>query len=289
MPIFISYSRQDSAFVDRLARNLVLRRHNVWMDRWEMNVGDSLIDKIQSAITDSSAILVVLSRHSVSSEWCKKELNSSLMRELAERKVLLLPCVIDDCEIPLFLREKLYADFKGNPDEALSQLNDALLRITNRQQGRLESPDFHTDWAYDWKQGKKTGIWYFDWTFVDHGPGIEFCVLTRCQLACNEVSSEIFQGLGEAERQDYILRAFAALVNTTSKRQLKVRLNDAFEKFELMEIRGVGADAWLAEISSRRMGIDNGKDTLVHVDQILERALRQMQAGNEPRRHTSIS
>jgi hypothetical protein len=45
MPIFISYNHQDSAFVDRLARNLVLRRHNVWMDRWEMNVGDSLIDK----------------------------------------------------------------------------------------------------------------------------------------------------------------------------------------------------------------------------------------------------
>jgi TIR domain len=135
MPIFISYSRQDSGFVDRLARNLALRRHNVWMDRWEMNVGDSLIDKIQSAITDSSAILVVLSRHSVSSEWCKKELNSGLMRELAERKVLLLPCVIDDCDIPLFLREKLYADFRSNPDEALSQLDDALLRITNRQQG----------------------------------------------------------------------------------------------------------------------------------------------------------
>ena len=52
MPIFISYSREDSAFVDRLARNFVMRRHNVWMDRWEMNIGDSLIDKIQNAITE---------------------------------------------------------------------------------------------------------------------------------------------------------------------------------------------------------------------------------------------
>jgi hypothetical protein len=68
------------------------------MDRWEMNIGDSLIDKIQNAITESSAILVILSKRSVASEWCKKELNSGLMRELAEREVLLLPCVIDDCE-----------------------------------------------------------------------------------------------------------------------------------------------------------------------------------------------
>ena len=75
-----------------------------------MSIGDSLIDKIQSAITGSSAVLVILSRYSVASEWCKKELNSALVRELAERKVLLLPCVVDDCDIPLFLREKLYAD-----------------------------------------------------------------------------------------------------------------------------------------------------------------------------------
>jgi hypothetical protein len=111
MPVFISYNRGDSKFVDHLAKNLVMHRHNIWLDRWEMNIGDSLIDKIQGALTESSAILVILSKRSAASEWCKKELNSGLVRELAEKQVLLLPCVIDDCEIPLFLREKLYADF----------------------------------------------------------------------------------------------------------------------------------------------------------------------------------
>jgi hypothetical protein len=59
--------------------------------------------------------------------------------------------------------------------------------------------------------------------------------------------------------------------------QLKIRLADAFRQIGLLEeIRGLAGEAWLAEISSRRMGIDNGKDTLVHVDQILERALAHM-------------
>jgi hypothetical protein len=102
MPVFISYNRWDSKFVDDLAKNLVIHRHNIWLDRWEMNIGDSLIEKIQGALTESSAISVILSKASVASEWCKKELNSGLVRELAEKKVLLLPCVIDDCEIPLF-------------------------------------------------------------------------------------------------------------------------------------------------------------------------------------------
>jgi hypothetical protein len=70
MPVFISYSQKDRLFADTLAANLVKKKHHIWMDRWELNVGDSLIDKIQSALTASSAILVVLSKNSVALEWC---------------------------------------------------------------------------------------------------------------------------------------------------------------------------------------------------------------------------
>src|SRR4051794_7534536 len=99
MSIFISYSRSDVGFVDWLAKRLVKRRHNIWMDRWELSIGDSLVSKIQSALTDSDAMLIVLSKNSVASEWCKRELNSGLLRELEEKRVLVLPCVIDECDI----------------------------------------------------------------------------------------------------------------------------------------------------------------------------------------------
>lgn len=280
MPIFISYSREDSAFVDTLAKNLVMQRHNIWMDRWELSVGDSLIEKIQNALTASSAILVILSKNSVVSEWCKKELNSGLIRELAERQVLLLPCVVDDCEIPLFLRDKLYADFRRDADEAFTQLHNSLLRITNRQQGRSESPDFHTDWAYDWKTGKKSGLWYFEWCFVDHSAELEYCVLTRCQIACNDIASSRFTLLTKEARQEYIRDSLARVVNVTSEKKLKILLKDAFEKVETLFIGAPGSEAWYVEISSRRLGIDTGKDTLMHVDQILERALEYMRPEN---------
>lgn len=86
MPIFISYSRKDSRFVDQLVMNLIRAKHHVWMDRWELNVGDSLTRKIEEALVDSSAILIVLSKNSVKSEWCRRELSASLVRELEERK-----------------------------------------------------------------------------------------------------------------------------------------------------------------------------------------------------------
>jgi hypothetical protein len=251
------------------------------MDRWELNVGDSLIDKIQSALTESSAMLVILSKKSVASEWCKKELNAGLMRELAEKRVLVLPCVIDDCEIPLFLREKFYANFRKDRDEAFEQVNNALLRISNRQQGRLESPDFYTDWAVDWKTDH-TGRWYFQWVFVDHGQAIEYCILTRCLMICNDATTAHFKRLIEDERRKYIRQSFAKLVKITTKQKFKMQLGDAFEKTVSRQLNSARGRGWMVRISSRRMGIDNGKDTLVHVDQMLERALKYMLREDRP-------
>src|SRR4051812_42614928 len=126
MPIFISYSQKDKDFVDNLARNLVAAKHHVWMDRWELSLGDSLTQKIEGALTEANAILVIISKNSVESHWFKRELSAGLIRELEERKTLVMPCLIDDCTIPLFLRDKLYADFRKSPDEAFNLVDKSL-------------------------------------------------------------------------------------------------------------------------------------------------------------------
>src|SRR5207249_735691 len=105
MAVFISYSHADSAFVDCLAGNLFRSKAPVWVDRWELNVGDSLIRRVEEALSKASAIVFVLSKASVASEWCCKELSAGLIRELDEKHVLVLPALLEDCEIPLFLRE----------------------------------------------------------------------------------------------------------------------------------------------------------------------------------------
>jgi TIR domain len=103
MAIFISYNHKDRHFVENLAENLVAAKHHIWIDRWELSLGDSLTQRIQGALTKAHAILVIVSKNSVDSEWCKRELNAGLVRELEEKQTLVMPCVIDDCEIPLFL------------------------------------------------------------------------------------------------------------------------------------------------------------------------------------------
>lgn len=88
MSVFVSYSHGDKDFVDKLAQELIKKKARVWVDRWEINVGESLVDKIQSAIAGANGLLIVLSKAFVGSEWCKRELNAGFMRELAEKRQL---------------------------------------------------------------------------------------------------------------------------------------------------------------------------------------------------------
>ena len=139
MAIFISYSHADATFAKKLAARLVKHNTHVWIDSWELNVGDSLIDRIQNAIQNASALLVILSKASVESEWCQKELNAALIRELEEKKVIVLPVLKENCNIQPFLREKKYADFRGTFDAGFNDLLSAVAKVSNPEQGRIRS------------------------------------------------------------------------------------------------------------------------------------------------------
>ena len=151
MPVFISYNHQDREFVDKLAAKLVEHKAHVWVDRWEIKVGESLLTKVQEALEDASALLVVLSEKSVQSEWCKRELNAGLMRELEEKRVLVLPVRIDDCKIPPFLADKLYADFRTDFNSGFHALKDGIASVLQANLGRTTKSDgWYSDWSIEW-------------------------------------------------------------------------------------------------------------------------------------------
>jgi len=274
MAIFISYSRQDAKFVDTLVTNLVAARHHVWMDRWELGIGDSLTQRIQDALSGSDAILVILSQNSVSSEWCKRELTAGLVRELEERKTLVMPCVIDDCEIPLFLRDKLYADFRANPDEAFRLVDRSLSRISNPLQGRQESPEFFTDFALDWG-GRDSGEPLFRLMFVDHGHKLPYVVWSLCEIYANECATDdFFADLKNGQRDRHIQDVLKLLVAYFKNRPLTEKITDNFEKYTAWPLRGEQHREYFIKFRYRRLGLDNGFDTLVHLDQNIQTALK---------------
>jgi hypothetical protein len=109
--VFISHNHQDKTFVRRFGADLAAVGARPWIDEAEINVGDSLIAKISAAIDEMHYFAVVLSPKSVASGWVQQELEQALTTQLAERKVRVLPLLLEPCDIPPFLRGKKYADF----------------------------------------------------------------------------------------------------------------------------------------------------------------------------------
>lgn len=113
--LFLSHSSKDKEIVLRLATDLENSGIRVWLDRWELQAGDSIIDKISEGIGISDYLAVFLSPTSLKSEWVRKEVNAGLMKELERKSVSVIVALLPNChneDIPLLLKEKLWIDFR---------------------------------------------------------------------------------------------------------------------------------------------------------------------------------
>lgn len=109
--IFLSHVWTDKDFANHLADDLRLRGIRVWIDEAEIKLGDSLIEKIRHGIDEMDYLGVVLSPNSVNSEWVKKEVDIAMNHEIEGKRVKVLPLLHKKCDLPGFLKGKLYADF----------------------------------------------------------------------------------------------------------------------------------------------------------------------------------
>ena len=115
MKVFFSHAHEDKDVVETIGSWLTKKGLDVWIDTWRSTPGDSLIAKIGEGIEVSDRLVVFLSPASVESSWVQKEVANGLVMELAEEKGLgdkfVIPALLARCKVPIFLRDKLYADF----------------------------------------------------------------------------------------------------------------------------------------------------------------------------------
>ena len=94
-PLFLSYSHTDSEFVDRIGDCLTQKGIRYWRDIHDMKAG-RMEKQIDRAIRQNPTVLLVLSKHSLKSDWVEHEVRKAraLGKEL-EREVL-CPVALDD-------------------------------------------------------------------------------------------------------------------------------------------------------------------------------------------------
>lgn len=269
MPVFISYSHADKDFVNKLGAHLAQNKVHVWVDTWELRVGDSIVSKIQQAIQQASALLLILSKAAAASEWCKKELNAGLIRELDEKRVVVLPVLLEDCEIPLFLRDKMFADFRSNYDHGLRQVLEAVAKVTSDKIGRIDEPDWHIDWAIDWAidWGDLNGCIWFRLTLSEHANDQPYSVLTDVLMLLNAAATSRYHQYAEAGLDFIGQDVFLELLTGDEKfANLDILIGDDLPQKQEISAHDSKTDiGFEVKIVCRRLGQDTGRDILFHV------------------------
>lgn len=104
--VFICHGSDDKMrFVSEFARKLWDQGIDAWIDEAEILAGENLIEKIfEEGFSGAECVLIVLSKNSIDKPWVKKELNSSVIRQI-EEKLKIIPILLDDCEVPAALKD----------------------------------------------------------------------------------------------------------------------------------------------------------------------------------------
>ena len=76
--IFCSYSRRDSPFAERIVNFVSSRGYSVWMDQSGIDGASIWTESIVEAIDESSAVILLVSSHSVNSPHVLKEISLAM-------------------------------------------------------------------------------------------------------------------------------------------------------------------------------------------------------------------
>src|SRR5215475_2941868 len=130
VPAFFSYSRQDTTFVEKLAKDLRERGAAVWLDQLDIDPGQRWDSAVEHALATCPRMLVVLSPAAVESTNVMDEVSFAL-----EEHKLVIPVLYRDCKIPFRLRRVQYIDARTDYERGLQELLRMLQVGTSAEAG----------------------------------------------------------------------------------------------------------------------------------------------------------
>jgi formylglycine-generating enzyme required for sulfatase activity len=106
--IFISYSRKDSTFAHKLAYDLRIAGHNIWIDE-ALKVGQDWEETIEAKLKEAKEVIVVLSTNAIKSKWVQHE--GSIAYGLNKKLFPVLIETLPDDELPLWGKKFQHHNF----------------------------------------------------------------------------------------------------------------------------------------------------------------------------------
>jgi hypothetical protein len=127
--VFISYRSTKHEFATLLATRLGKEGVVPWFDKWEVLAGDSVPGKLEEGLTESVAMIAILSSDYPKGKWCTEELQAAISKRV-ETKYRIIPVLLEDCDIPPLIGHLSRVDMRGgNPqtfEAKIGEIVDAI-------------------------------------------------------------------------------------------------------------------------------------------------------------------
>jgi uncharacterized protein YjbI with pentapeptide repeats len=145
--VFISYSSHNQAFAKRLYTDLQSSGVRCWFAPEDLKIGDKIRPRIDESIRLYDKLLLVLSQHSVTSQWVEQEVETALEKERKEQRTVLFPIRLDETVMeieggwPALIRNtRTIGDFtRWKRHDAYQKALDRLLRDLKAEASKLEA------------------------------------------------------------------------------------------------------------------------------------------------------
>lgn len=124
--VFISHRRADDAEAERLAIEIRSAGHDVWLDVWEIGIGDSIIQRMNEGLTGAAYLVLCYSSSDVMAPWISSEWMNTLARQLNGENVKILPVRLTGGTPPPILASIRYADLVADWPGGLTELLRAI-------------------------------------------------------------------------------------------------------------------------------------------------------------------
>ncbi len=272
MSLFISYSHKDGEFVDKLVLRLIEKNIKIWKDKWKTLTGDSFVREIQAGIKGATFFGIVLSVNALESEWVTEELRLAVDEESKGGQITILPIRIDNCEIPVSLKDRLYADFREDFDLGLNQI----IRVVGRHYnvvdyGRIEPDETDTPYYFDYGFEEKDigGKYSLQVDIVSYDLEESHSVLTQFFISGTEYGTREHLELSDEETlRDLILRTCKSEFDARPARiTLKAK---APERAHFTIFDADGEVCFNVNLRIRWLGISSGSTMIFNVGALFE-------------------
>src|SRR5688572_16546418 len=107
LKVFLCHAHEDKQAVREIYKRLVAKRVDAWLDEEKLLPGQDWDAEIMKALQESDAIIICLSKTSVSREgYVQREIKEALdkAKEKPSGTIFVIPAKLDDCEVPSYLK-----------------------------------------------------------------------------------------------------------------------------------------------------------------------------------------